>query len=640
MCRARSIVVVTATVVCLAGSVTAAPAKASPAAAKPASPAAKGEPGLDKLTGDARRKELLIRYYLRVYAESLEHSDWITRAMAVISLSKIDDPRVTDMLLEVMAQPYNRARALAKRRARLAAERKKPLKQKLTPKQAAALLAGAGRSSSDEPVGSGPPPLWRIGNKVVQVVAWEALHARTKSLSPQHRKQWIAGTLKLARAGQFRGAMRASMLKLLAPQGPTPLNLDVFAKLFLHTNALDPRDVEILEAMRQVLARWRSPKLIKALILAMGKSFDDGPRADYLLRGLAEDVPEPAKQIEKGPDAMWKRMQKAWADWYNTERPEPAEAAAAKPYMGTSTLIPAAEKVDPKDDKWRKDLELPRLHLDQLDVTLVVDSTGSMKTVVEWVKRDVRKLLKAFALLSREPRVGVVLYRDHGDEYVTKLYPLTDNGVKLTRAIDDATAAGGDDVPEAVYDALSVALRKQRWSRSAKAVRVIVLVGDAPPHETDLPKIEKLVQAAAKKGFSFYCMKARTRHGSADLGSFDRIAEWGGGKSVWADFAEGSQAAIYKGTRSLHVAADYYSGSGDGQERPDRVILREVLRSILTQAYSDRVGPFTNVLLEYLETPVKEKRLPPLTEAEKERRRAGGGGGRKPGKPPKGPQDR
>ena len=84
----------------------------------------KGEPGLDKLTGDARRKELLIRYYMRVYGESLEHADWITRAMAVISLSKIDDPRVTDMLLEVRAQPYNRARALAKRRARLAAERK------------------------------------------------------------------------------------------------------------------------------------------------------------------------------------------------------------------------------------------------------------------------------------------------------------------------------------------------------------------------------------------------------------------------------------------------------------------------------------------------------------------------------------
>ena len=65
-----------------------------------------------------------------------------------------------------------------------------------------------------------------------------------------------------------------------------------------------------------------------------------------------------------------------------------------------------------------------------------------------------------------------------------------------------------------------------------------------------------------------------------------------------------------------------------------------MLRSILTEAYSSRVEPFTNVLLEYLETPVKEKRLRPITQAERERRRGPGGGGRKPGPPPKGPHDR
>ncbi|MDY7010460.1 MAG: hypothetical protein SVV80_06860, partial [Planctomycetota bacterium] len=42
----------------------------------------------------------------------------------------------------------------------------------------------------------------------------------------------------------------------------------------------------------------------------------------------------------------------------------------------------------------------------------------------------------------------------------------------------------------------------------------------------------------------------------------------------------------------------------------DRVILREVLKALLEEGYRDRVGPFVDVLLEYVEAPTKEKRYP------------------------------
>ena len=51
---------------------------------------------------DAVRAERLTQYDVDMYGQALGHMDWITRAMAVISLSRIDDPRVSDLLLEAM----------------------------------------------------------------------------------------------------------------------------------------------------------------------------------------------------------------------------------------------------------------------------------------------------------------------------------------------------------------------------------------------------------------------------------------------------------------------------------------------------------------------------------------------------------
>ena len=42
----------------------------------------------------------------------------------------------------------------------------------------------------------------------------------------------------------------------------------------------------------------------------------------------------------------------------------------------------------------------------------------------------------------------------------------------------------------------------------------------------------------------------------------------------------------------------------------DRVILREVLKALLEEGYRDRVDPFVNVLIEYVDARVKEKRNP------------------------------
>lgn len=543
------------------------------------------------------RRERLIRYSLDTYGKTLGSNKWIVRSMAVLGLAQIDDPRVTELLLEVLTRPYSSFARAAKRR-RAAGVAGSLGDTKVQGALGGRLSAGGGS---------------RMGDYIVQVMAWEALHARNPSLSGAQRGRWIESTVKLARAGQFRGVMRASMLRLLTPRGATDENVRIFSDLFKRTNSLYPSDGPVLIAMREALTAWRNPRLVKSLIQAVGGNINDAVRADYLLRGFASNVPPLRVQSTENSASTLRRAQKRWVAWF-AGQDMTGKSPAMKAYYGTSTLIPTAEVVkNPDDRKWLDGLEIGDLRRSQLDVCFVVDSTGSMKDVVEWIKRDVRKMMTALGLVGRYPRASVVFYRDKGDAYVTQLYPLTSNGQRLTRAIARATAHGGGDVPEAVYDGLYTARYKQEWSAGKKGYRAIILIGDAPPHKRDMKRISKLIASSLKKGFVFHCIKARTQYGGGNLDSFDQIARWAGGKSVWVNFTNSSLFHdIYSGARNVHVAVSQAAAGDDTLIRPDRIIVRAVMKGILSQSYRRHVDSFANVLLEYLETPIAEKRLPVL----------------------------
>ncbi|PYT01192.1 MAG: hypothetical protein DMF65_08175 [Acidobacteria bacterium] len=81
-------------------------------------------------------------------------------------------------------------------------------------------------------------------------------------------------------------------------------------------------------------------------------------------------------------------------------------------------------------------------------------------------------------------RVGLVAYRDHGDQYVTQVLPLTNDLDKVYTTLMDYRADGGGDTPEDVRQALADGVHKAGWSRPTPNVaQILFLVGDAPPHE-------------------------------------------------------------------------------------------------------------------------------------------------------------
>ncbi|MGK2913268.1 MAG: vWA domain-containing protein [Porticoccaceae bacterium] len=120
-----------------------------------------------------------------------------------------------------------------------------------------------------------------------------------------------------------------------------------------------------------------------------------------------------------------------------------------------------------------------------LDVVFVVDSTGSMDWVLKEVRGRIVDIVDAIRLLVPISRFGVVVYRDVGSpEYVTRIQPLTFSLSKLSGFLGSVKAEGGGDLAEALDQGLRVAIEQGGWRMGAK--KVIIIVGDAPPHDDTL----------------------------------------------------------------------------------------------------------------------------------------------------------
>src|ERR1700741_1451346 len=101
-----------------------------------------------------------------------------------------------------------------------------------------------------------------------------------------------------------------------------------------------------------------------------------------------------------------------------------------------------------------------------VEVAFVLDTTGSMGGLIEGAKRKIWSI--ATAIVDSNPdadiRMGLVPYRDIGDEYVTKKFELTTDVQDLSANLLELKARGGGDWPESVNAALFVAVTKMKWT--------------------------------------------------------------------------------------------------------------------------------------------------------------------------------
>lgn len=119
---------------------------------------------------------------------------------------------------------------------------------------------------------------------------------------------------------------------------------------------------------------------------------------------------------------------------------------------------------------------------EQLDLALVIDTTGSMGDELEYLKLEISGIAARVDQLfpGIHQRYALILYRDYGDRYVTRHYDFSDSLADFQQVLNQQHAGGGGDYPEAMHVALEQA-GDLSW-RERDTARVMFLVGDAPPH--------------------------------------------------------------------------------------------------------------------------------------------------------------
>lgn len=565
------------------------------------------------------RLERLFQHLLGEYEKVLKSKDWANRAMACVSVAQVPGPKATEKLFDVLAKD----------------------------------TAGATR-----------------------ITAWHCLLARSKYFSAEEHQRLLSTTLTLAEKDGFAGASRAQVIRYLTLHGPAKRHKEVWRQYFSQTNlggagreqsrymlGMDGRDpsasdLETIHALADCLKTWRSPDLLEFLIERMG-TLDDAYRAEYILRiacdlqtkeqGEKPKVPLALEFAPQGSKHAWETARGQYVAWLRQNKTEWVERAGAAADLNTlinSPHVPTpdldVEKISTLDPKWRRDLELRMPEIRSLNISFVVDATGSMQEGIYWVRTQIPPLMNAVALLCREPKMGVTFYRDHGDEFVTRISPMVgrEQVDTLVKFVGQQWAKGGLDDPEAVLEGLTATIEKNPWPTPVSARKIIVLVGDAPPHPKTQPQVEKLVADLSAKGFRFYTVSLAKMSDAP----FKSIAESSGG--FWLPV---QMSYVLSRSRYDIVACDkkgfhpspyisewlvpgveteqkkprgkeWVAGRKVADETPEqeaytdtagmKLLLQQILVDAVNPQFKERIGPVMAITLEALDASnQREKRI-------------------------------
>ena len=201
----------------------------------------------------------------------------------------------------------------------------------------------------------------------------------------------------------------------------------------------------------------------------------------------------------------------------------------------------------------------------QIDVVFVIDTTGSMADEIDVVKTQVRDMMNKVQSGQPRPyvRFGVVAFRDRGDSYVTKSYPLTSELASIQAAVNELTADGGGDTPESVNEALHAGLEGMNWNFDQKTRKLLFLIGDAAPHmdyQGDFDYRDEM-KFAKSKGIKIHTWGCS---GITDCGEpeFKEMARLGGGDFQFLTYrqevvkADGSKAnMLFQGSQAYEAPA-------------------------------------------------------------------------------------
>ncbi|HOV12688.1 MAG TPA: vWA domain-containing protein [Spirochaetota bacterium] len=121
------------------------------------------------------------------------------------------------------------------------------------------------------------------------------------------------------------------------------------------------------------------------------------------------------------------------------------------------------------------------------DVVFLIDTTESMKEEIPIFRECYPELKKKLQNKIRDLRIGLILYKDYGEIYVTKTFDLTTDTSYIDSVIKNLIQYGGEDIPEAVNEAIYEMGKLSFVSDN----RYAIIIGDAPAHPKPRYKITR-----------------------------------------------------------------------------------------------------------------------------------------------------
>ena len=180
-----------------------------------------------------------------------------------------------------------------------------------------------------------------------------------------------------------------------------------------------------------------------------------------------------------------------------------------------------------------------------LDVLFLLDATGSMEDEIHQLKVTIDEVAQRIHRLPGDVdvRLGMTLYRDEFDSFLTSTFDLTPDVGAFAAALSAVVAYGGDDYPEALDEALADALYRPSWRSAAETVQLVFLVADAPPQvlrQVPVPYTDSMREAAGR-GIKIFPVSSSGTDDQAEF-VFRQLAQFTGARYVFLTYGAGGRA--------------------------------------------------------------------------------------------------
>ncbi len=211
----------------------------------------------------------------------------------------------------------------------------------------------------------------------------------------------------------------------------------------------------------------------------------------------------------------------------------------------------------------------------RLDLVFLVDATGSMGDEIDKLRASMQAMVREISALPSQPDLclGLVAYRDRGDEFLIKAHDLSRDLPGFQHALDGLRADGGGDEPEAMNEALADTVQNISW-RGDGATRLVVLVADAPPHlDYGGVQYDESMMSALGKGIKIFSVGAS---GLNKQGEYiqRQIAQYTGGRFVFLTYADARNPSSGPGRETVHDVKNY------SVDTLDRLVVRLVSQEL------------------------------------------------------------